>query len=164
MYDVLCMIPLLVARLIARGGDMGNIIDLCVKEFENKLKSDEGTQVGTTGDLATLTAAGGKRMYLASAKCVFIMNTTNAAGQDLAVELKVNGVTKEIGRATLSFNSGTESGLSSFEYEFKNIGHSVTAAQIIKLEVTTADTQITINGMIECFEEDPLTSPQIPAI
>ena len=38
--------------------EMGDIEYLSIKEFDSKLRQNSGIQNGTTGDLATLTAAG----------------------------------------------------------------------------------------------------------
>lgn len=141
------------------GNDMGNIEYLAIKEFDGKLKSDEGLAT-SPGDIATLTAAGGKDMYLASAKCVFYTNP--AAGFSTADEavLKVNGVIKE----TVKYSQLTAVGNGTFEYEFKNIGHKVATTEIIKIEAIAVDTDTEIEGFIECFEEETGASPQIPAI
>lgn len=154
------MIPLLVTRLIAQGGVLSDIEFLSIKEFEDKVRSDEGT-LSTTGDLATLTANVGKDMYIASAKVVFYV-LASAFEVNNQVALKINGVTIEIARAALAM--GSNGGTSSIVYEFKNIGHKVTTGQIIKLEVLNLNTDVDVVGFIECFEEDTDATPQIPAI
>ena len=121
------------------------------------LRSNEGVRVGVTGDLATLTAAASKDMYLAGAACIFKIDTV-AALRTATVELKVNGVIKETAHCQLS-TSGA--GTSTFSHHFNVKGLKVDAAQIIKLEVTVADAAIDVEGSILCIEIDDGVSPKL---
>lgn len=135
---------------------MSDIMFLAKKEFDGKLRTDEGFISGT-GDLATLTANTGKDMYIARAKVTFYHNDTGVGGAvGDKVELKINGVTVE----TAPF-SWSNDGPRTLDYEFKNIGHRVTTGQIIKLEVTVLNVDTDVEGFIECWEEDTGVTPVI---
>lgn len=136
---------------------MSDIEYLSVKEFEGKLRTDEGTQNGVTGDLGTLTASVGKDMYLAKAKVSWEIN--DAATRVGTVELKINGVAVE----KYTFR-GESPEFTADSYEFVNIGQKVETGDIIKLEVTQSGTNVDVEGTIVCFEEDTGTSPQIPPL
>ena len=139
---------------------LSDIEFLSIKEFDGKIRSDEGF-LSATGDLATLTATSGKDMYLARAKVIFFINSESAsvaAGDE--VVLKLNGVIKETSRSTTA-GTGGGGGNGTVIYEFKNIGQKVLATQIIKLEVITLDTQSDVEGFIECFEETTGESPAV---
>jgi len=134
---------------------------LMKKEFESALVSDEGF-LSAIGDLASLTASAGKTMYLASAKITYFSNTnlnTGAVG-NCQVVLKINDVIIE----TTNFSTGVASGSGVGGdpvnvYEFKNIGRSVAATEIIKLEVISLDAAIDVEGFIECVEVDTGVDP-----
>jgi len=135
--------------------DVGDIEFLTKKEFDGKLKKNEGFK-STTGDLATLTASSGKDMYLARAKVIFFANVASAEAIADEVVLKINDVIVETAKSASS--SGTQF---AWSYEFRNIGHKVAATQIIKLEVITLDTQVDVEGFVECFEETTGETPVI---
>jgi len=143
---------------------LSDIEYMSIKEFDGKVVTNEGFK-STTGDLATLTAASGKDMYLASAKVIFYLNTDAAIDQTSKIELKVNGTVKETARVSLTnevFSASSRTGANSmFSYEFKNIGLKVATTQIIKLEVVAIDTQTDIEGYLTCFEEATGETPQI---
>ena len=69
----------------------GDLAFIAKKEFEGKVRTDEGT-LTAAGDLCTLTANTGKDMYLARAKLSF-----RTAGGDFTMQadLKLNGVVIE---------------------------------------------------------------------
>lgn len=138
------------------GGSLGNVGYLAHMEFLGNIRSDEGIRVAA-GDLATLTAAGGKDMYLASAKCNFAVNSDSAAVFKQEVVLRINGVIIE----TVKYSdiSSAGAGVLTVNYEFKNIGRKVLATQIIKLEVITIASPMEIEGFIECFEVDTGVDP-----
>ncbi len=144
--------------------DMGDIEYLAIKEFDGKLRSDEGF-LSATGDLATLTANTGKDMYLARAKVTYFSNDVNAAN-DIAAEivLKINGTIIETVKNTWTVGTTSDGGELTFDYEFKNTSHKVLAGQIIKLEVISIGAETDVEGFIECFEEDTGDSPQIPPL
>ena len=146
-------------EVIAAASDMGNIEYLAIKEFEGKLRSDEGIAVAA-GDMATLTATAGKDMYLAAAKCVIHTTPFGGASSNDQIVLKVNGVDIE----KVKYSQLSSVGNATFEYEFKNIGHKVGPGQIIKMEALTIDPDTEAEGFIECFEEDTGTSPQVPPL
>lgn len=136
---------------------------LAVKEFDGKLRDNEGVKLGVTGDLATLTANTGKDMYLASAKISARHDFSGATNQSYKVELKMNGVIKETAIGTFSL-AAAGTGTISQPYEFKNIGKKVAATEIIKLEVIAIGSDIEIEGFIECFEEPSGATPRLPAL
>jgi len=141
--------------------EMSDLQFLTIKEFEGKVRSDDGF-LSANGDLATLTANTGKDMYLARAQCSFLINNGSTSfAEDQIVVLKIDGVVIETARVTLG-----STGLlpNNPIYEFKNIGRKVLAGEIIKLEVTNSSGQVDNQGFIECFEEDTGTSPQIPPL
>jgi len=143
--------------------NLSDIMFLATKEFDSKLRSNEGA-VTTTGDLATLTAASGKDMYLASAKVNILRSDVAVVGQaDVKVELKLNGVIIETWSANNIWNTDLVN--ISNDYEFKiGIGQKVTTGQIIKLEVITNDgNDANFEGSISCFEEDTGATPRLEA-
>jgi len=143
--------------LIQKKGKLSDIEFLSIKEFGGKLVKNEGN-VTAAGDIATLTASGGKDMYLARAKVVFYLEDASAGTADAdEVVMKVNGVIVETVKS--SMNGSSDTGIVSWDYEFKNIGHKVAATQIIKLEAITLDTDVAIEGFIECFEETTGATP-----
>ena len=141
--------------------DMGDIEFLSIKEFDGKLRSDEGS-LSATGDLATLTATLGKDMYIARAKVVFFA-ITSSSFNSLADEvvLKLNGTVIETSKESQGVESISLRASNTVEYEFKNIGKKVAAGETIKLEVITLSASVDVEGFIECFEEDTGTTPQI---
>lgn len=147
--------------LFARRKRLSDIEFLSIKDFDGKLRKNEG-DVSVTGDLATLTASSGKDMYIARAKIIFRKNIVTSSIEDITsvVALKINGTTVEKARWMWQA-AASASAVYTFEYEFRNIGHKVAATQIINLDVTVLDTQSDVSGFIECFEEDTGVSPQI---
>jgi len=146
---------------------LSDIEFLAVKEFDGKLRTNEGF-LSATGDLATLTANTGKDMYLARAQVTIYLN--ELAGASVAtsqqVVLKMNGIIIETSRASLS-QVGTiarGTGVTALVYEFKNIGQKVLAGQIIKLEVITLAIVADVEGFIECWEEPTGDTPQVASI
>jgi len=137
---------------------LGDIEFLSIKEFQAKLRFDEGF-TSAVGDLATLTANTGKDMYIARAKIITFSNNTNAVSLNDEVVLKINDVIVETSKASPNFAANIFG--PTYIYEFRNIGHKVLAGEIIKLEVITLDTDTDVEGFIECYEEDTGTSPQI---
>ena len=144
------MIPLLVARIkTILGEKLSDIEYLSIKEFDGKLRYDEGA-LSANGTLCALTANAGKDMYIARAK----VNLRGATKSGTA-ELTLNGTVIE------SVDLGTGSSSINSEYEFKNIGHKVAAGEEIKIEMTLSSATPEYEGFIECFEEDTGTSPAI---
>jgi len=139
---------------------MSDIEFLMIKEFDGKLRKNEGS-LTATGTLATLTAATGKDMYLARAKVSVRSQSTINASQ-ATIELQVNGVVVETFIYLLAEASSSNGWVenTSDQYEFVNIGHKVDAAQVIKLEVTV-ESEMVIEGFVECVEEDDGVSPAI---
>ena len=147
--------------LAPRGGvsTLSDILFLAKKEFDGKLLSNEGS-LTAAGDLATLTAGTGKDMYIARAKVNIHLDGSNTFAAGDEVVLKVNNVIVETYKPTHALSTAAD-GDGGPQYEFKNVGHRVTAGQIIKLEVITLDTQSEVEGFIECFEEDTGVDPVI---
>ena len=139
---------------------MSDIEYLCIKEFDAKLRKTEGF-LSAAGDLATLTASSGKDMYIARANCTFFANSTNTSALADEVVLKINGTIVETAKSSMLADTANRDGVMVHNYEFKNIGHKVAATQIIKLEVITIDSQVDVEGFIECFEEATGDSPQV---
>ena len=138
---------------------LSDIEFLAIKEFDGKLKKNEGF-LSTTGDLATLTASSGKDMYLARAKINWVSNTGVASFQAVEAVLKVNGVVVETTKHLYIGNS-VDAMNTTVNYEFKNIGHKVAATQIIKIEIITLPATMDAEGFIECFEEATGASPAV---
>lgn len=162
-------LPLILFKVgVVAAEDMSDIQFLAIKEFDGKVRSDEGELFEVVGDLATLTANTGKDMYLASAKCVFFNTTESQDSFAAEVGLSINGVVIETARyssSSIDGSSGFNGGaLLSMVYEFKNIGRKVLAGEIIKIAVTDAEADIAMAGFIECWEEDTGESPQIPPL
>lgn len=138
---------------------MGDIQFLAIKEFENKLRTVTGTRINA-GDIITISASAGKDMYLASAKINWVRQaSTNPT--IMKVELVVNGLLKE--DYQVAANDGVaQHAISSYEFLLK--GLKVTAGQIIRLDFITVPTSITMKAVLEVWEEDSGTSPQIPPL
>jgi len=147
--------------LFGRKKRLSDIEYLAIKEFDGKLRSDEGF-LSAAGDLATLTATAGKDMYIARAQVTFFQNTgtANPAAADEVV-LKLNGVIIETTKQTIGQRTNVGFVNATNVYEFKNIGQKVAATQIIKLEVITLDADTDVEGFIECFEETTGDSPAV---
>ena len=137
----------------------GDLAFLAKKEFDGKLSSAEGF-LSVVGDLATITAATGKDMYIARAKITYFHNASNVLSIGDQVVLKINGVIIETSRETLVADSGVPA-MTMAIYEFRNMGQKVAASQIIKLEVITLDTQTDVEGFIEVWEEDTGVDPTL---
>ncbi|MCA9828294.1 MAG: hypothetical protein KC444_07900 [Nitrosopumilus sp.] len=149
------MIPVVVfpsiLSLSGIGGDddLTNIIFQA--SFDGRLKSSEGL-LTAAGDLCTLTAAAGKDLYLSAAKVVFFMESGGSGFSNEAV-LKVNGTIVETAKASFTaIDGGSFAGDMNLVYEFKNIGHKVTAAQILKIEAILVDPQVAVEGFIQAVE------------
>ena len=138
---------------VDRVKSLGDIAFLSKKSFQGKIVSKEGF-LTVTGDLATLTASGGKDMYLARAQITWFSNTTNPSAVADECVLRINGTIIETSKSSLDGDS-----MQGLVYEFKNIGHKVLTTEIIKLEVITLDTETDIEGFIECYEEDTGADP-----
>lgn len=159
------MIPWILFRTIlpSQGGAeqhllMSDILFLSVKEHAGKLRENEGGR-STTGDLATLTANTGKDMYLAKAKFTASNTSTTLQSNTVIVELKVNGIVHETANIELVTTASSEGPITR-DYQFVTSGVKVAASQIIKLEVITIDSaNITVEGVITCFEEATGESP-----
>lgn len=133
---------------------MGDIIDLAIKEFEGKLRSDEG-RLTVIGDLVSLEANTGKDMYIARAKVNW---RAVEGGTTLTIELKLNNVVIETYSPRIASVSVQDN---TFEtYEFKNTSGKVLAGETIKIEIIDISST-SVEGFIECFEEDTGESPAI---
>ena len=125
--------------------------------FDDRLKSDEGF-LSAAGDLAALTAASGKDLYLTAAKVVFFANT-NSSGTADEVVIKINGTVVETVKN--SWLGGSGSGEYTLDYEFKNMGHKVEATQVMKLELISIGAATDVEGFIQAIEvptgENPTT-------
>ena len=135
---------------------MGDLSLLLLKEFEGKLLFSRSTRT-TVGTLGSITASTGKDLYIVSAKITLFLDTIPGEGLS-TIFLQINGVVVEILRAKMIVSSGSASA-STYSYEFKSMGHKVTAGQTINIQVSVIDADITAEGMIQCFEEDTGVSP-----
>jgi len=136
--------------------EMGDIEYLSKKEFDGKTVKDKGSLLnGITGDIATLTASGGKDMYLAVAEGS-IAHSGDTLGINV-INLLVNGVTIE----TIGLNADTDSNTTvPFKFKFSGM---VAAGQIIKITRSQSGSQTTVYANLECFEEDTGADPTILA-
>ncbi len=157
--------PLILNRvIIALGDEMSDLQFISIKEFEGKLRQNDSVRT-SAGDLATLTAAAGKDMYLASAKVTF-QRTGNTTGGFVSgiITLDVNTDIKDSCEFSISGDGADDSvSLAYGTYDFP-IGFKVTTGQIIKLEVTVLGSNLSVTGEIQCWEEDTGESPQIPPL
>ena len=137
----------------------GDLALLLKKEFDGKLITAEGTRT-TSGDIATITAASGKDMYLAKAKCSVRLTGVDTLA-NVFVELKANAVIKATWsvRPHMGANAQGFAGTNSFNYEFVMSGLKVLATEIIKLEAVTVDANVEVNGELVCLEEDTGADP-----
>lgn len=153
-------LPLILFKVEEDGIDMGDIQYLAIKEFDGKLVKNNGT-LTIAGTLATLTAAGGKDMYLGRAK-VNYKGSTVLGSEGAIIDLTINGTVVETAEfISITAGPASASGMVSDSYEFKNIGHKVTTTQIIKLEVRSVTGTVSLEGFVECFQEDTGTTPEI---
>ncbi len=118
---------------------------------------------GGTGDLGTLTAAGGKDLYLVGAS-VSAKWTSSVNRGEIQVDLLVNGARIE---SWFSLNSDILSsgswGSNSNHYHFKSKGFKVDATQIIKLDViTNSAATMDLVGTVFGIEIDDGESPRLP--
>ena len=139
------------------GRKVSDIEFISYKSFQGKTRENSSIRI-SAGDLATLTAAVGKDMYLAKAKIVF----TGSVGVDTwsgQVALKYNGVTVETAIYVETSGTAAAGVQTTWEYQFV-ILKKVTTGQIIKLEVT-AISNATVSGTIQVFEENTGGDPRI---
>ncbi len=133
---------------------MSDIMFLAKKEYDTKLKQNDGTRT-TTGTLCTLTASGSKDMCLAMVKVgVFDGNisTNEVATIDLTIDTTIVESAKIGGTGDIS---------GSFPYEFISKGFKVIAGKTIKLEVSAVVGTPEIYGAIICWEEPTNGDPVI---
>jgi len=133
---------------------------LMKKEFAGDLVSNEGF-ISATGDLCTLTAAAGKDLYIARAKLVWSINSTDlqeAPAQQ--AELKINGVIVETCTVTIQM-TGSGGGLSTASYEFKNMGLKVAPTEIIKIEIIAIHAAVDVEGFISAVQVDTGVDPTL---
>jgi hypothetical protein len=137
----------------AGGGGVGDIGFLAVKQFDNKLRTDEGTLTGT-GVLASITANVGKDMYIAGASLTYVKNI-GSGSFNVQVELQVNGIVIEtyISRGSASSPGGFH------PYHFNQRGLMVAAGETIELVVTALGSSSQIEGNLLVWEEDTGESP-----
>lgn len=156
------MLSLLVARLIAKGGDMGDILDLSIKEFNGKLVHAKGS--ATSGTSVSLTASSGHDLYLATAKVnVGTISSSITQFMTVDVDLFVNNVFVERYSFKCS-TGGAGTGSSVGNYEFTVKGVKVLATQIIRMDVTVVNLSGRVNCTLVGFEEDTGNTPQIKTI
>lgn len=142
--------------LIAGGDDLGDRLDILIKAFEGKTRNAKGVLgTGATGDVATITASGGKDMYLVVAEGSL---SNLDVGSLNIINLVINGAIVETLEFTLSSTSQT-----AVTYKF-NFSGKVATGQIIKITRTTASGATSIRANIEVFEENTGVSPQIPPL
>ncbi len=157
------MFPWLV-HLVGKGRRLSDIEYLAIKEFDGKLVHNDGN-VTAAGDVCTLTASGGKDMYLGRARIMVTAEVSAAAPGTAIVSLLLNGVVIESTRveviaAAQTSNAGA-AGSSSQDFTFALSGAKVAAGEIIKIEATTVDANVSVYGMIVCFEETTGASPAV---
>ncbi len=139
--------------------EMSDFQFLAIKAFLNKLV-DNTVIITTTGvpiDLAALTAAGGKDLYLAKAKVK--MSTGSSSALNATIAILVNGVEKD--RVALKIDG---SPVSNDKHEFILSGVKVTTGQVIKLRAISNDSAIVISSTITGWEEDTNATPQEPPL
>ncbi len=143
------------------GGGVGDIGFLAVKDFENKLRTNDGVIVTTIGVGATLTANVGKDMYLAKAQAEVSFTTSVTVNNGpVVLELRFNGIVIDTKRVNpiLQVGEGTDS---TYLVDFEvGIGKMVAAGQVIDINVlTNTGNQSTITSSLEVWEEDTGDSP-----
>ena len=148
-------LPLILFQVKGGEKDMGDIIDLAIKEFEGKTVKNNFFR-STSGTLATLTADTGKDMYLAVAEGTIATSLTTTVVDQVTVDLVVNSVTVE----SISVLVDVNSRLSPYKFKFSG---KVTTGQTISIEATigTAGSAMQMTGNLECFEEDTGNTPAI---
>ena len=105
---------------------LSDIEFLTIKEFGGKLVSNTGEQAdGTTGNTATLTASGGKDLYLAKAQATFRVDAVTNLIQG-EITLVANAVIKDRWIFSVSEKAGG-SGLVTLAHDFAVKGIKVAA-------------------------------------
>ncbi len=164
-------LPLILFKTLL-GGDMGDILDLAIKDFQGK-RVDVDTDTTITADatettIATQTASGGSDMWLAEAKVYWhVVSTQGSVVMDMSHKLYVNNVLKE----TVDYNRMLQTGSAEggqLITKFLEKGLRVTTGQEIKITATNgtggaADTT-NHNGILILWEEDSGLTPQITSI
>lgn len=143
-------------QIAGTGGSSGGVGDigfLAVKQFDNKLRTVEGTLTGT-GTLVTITANPSRDMYIAGASLTWIKNIGSGTS-NVEVELRINGIAVEtyVARATAADPGGFH------PYHFNQRGLMVAAGDTISLEVIALGTSSQIEGNLLVWEEDTGESP-----
>lgn len=141
----------------------GDIAFLAKKEFDGKLRENEGSR-STIGTLATLTATSGKDMYLAKAKVNVFQNSNTApttVSANITIELQANGIVQETYQTILPWDTNPTFSPPNANYEFVISGIKVSATQVIKLEVTAIGVDVDVEGVITCFEETTGEDPSV---
>ncbi len=161
MLPWIAFIPESIITAFAAGDDMSDIQFLAIKEFQGKMRkqgeTDPTTNEGTRdmqGRIIRVTAATGKDLYLARAKCV-LFNDSSGNNLNSQVDLVVDDVVVESARHSTGDSN-------SMEYEFKNIGWKVGPGQDIDINIAQLDGgNVSVVAVLECWEEDTGTTPQI---
>lgn len=144
------------------GKRLSDIEFLAIKEFDGKLVTNTGQQAdGGTGNAATLTASGGKDLYLAEAQVTVRLDIASALilGE---ITLVANAVIKD--RWEFSFEDqggGSSTGQITQTHDFIVKGIKVAATQTIILDVVASNADFDITGTLVGFEEDAGASPAV---
>lgn len=140
---------------------MSDIEFLTIKEFDGKLKSDEGFG-NAVGELAAITAGGGKDLYLATAKCSVRLASNVNIAVICRIELRVNGTPIETAHFTMEGVSGLGHVVLTQSYEFVNIGHKVVSGNTISVHIAEVTSNLMqFEGEVSGFEENTGASPAI---
>ena len=140
---------------------LSDIEYLAIKEFGGKLVTNTGQQAdGGTGNTATLTASGGKDLYLAKAQVTVRLD---ALSNIIVGEVTLVAPTGTIlDRREFSFGStSTGQGVLVQTHDFAVKGVKVAATQTIVIDVVSSDVDFDITGTLVGFEEDTGGDPTV---
>jgi len=150
--------------ILQKGDRLSDIEFLSIKEFGNKLKTNTGQQAdGGTGNTATLTASGGKDLYLAKATVTFRRDALHTGGpRVLEVTLVANGTIKDrLEFSEVGSSTNGPWGNGGITVPFTVQGIKVLAGETIVIDVVTSNADVDISGTLVGFEEDTGTTPQV---
>ena len=144
-----------------RGRRLSDIEYLSIKEFDGKLVTNTDEQAdGGTGNTATLTASGGKDLYLVKAKVtVKIDIITNLIQGEIT--LVANSVIKDRWEFSGFHSTSSAGSMLTLDHEFAVQGIKVAATQTIVLDVVSSNADFDIMGTLVGFEEATGASPAI---
>ena len=141
------------------GGRLSDIEYMSIKEFDSKRVSNQ-VRLTAAGTGATLTASGGKDLYLAGAEVTLHLEAFGNANDESVLELTANGTVIETITLSSEGNTSVATG-TGYQANFMAKGIKVAATQVLKIEGATIDSNHAVETFIYGFEEATGASPAI---